>query len=570
MLKLITNQIKYYKYILMSKRKILFFILLLFCYLSLDARVIQMWEVDDSLRIVHAGKLITTLMNSTQNDTVDFNNCNVPDELNYSKKDTIYCSIVAYGCYFNKNVYFQGITFKNDLDFGAAQFNGKVNFAGDVFNGNVKFWMADFYDITYFWHNTFNSEVNFISVSFNNIINFSNNIFNDKIDFCLSNFKKDANFSKSKFNGKSNFCDATFYNRVYFYNSYFDNMVNFSGATFNDYADFTSIIFRQIILFKNCNFNNIVMFNRSVFKNKSSFFFTNSNAEKFVGFNNIEIDDSAKIYLQDFHFSTGKLAIVWDPLQADKINHIAFLDTINSKFEQNVFSNRGKSYPINSQNITKINRNYLKDKHRLYSILMDNFKAQGDWPSYDGCYYEWKTIELKEFFYNKNFGQKITSLPYYIFNFINYFSCDAGTNPFKLIIVSFVVVLYFSFIYWLRDITIKKLKKWSKCVIFSLVTVLIILAFKNNFLGMLLFIIVLSIFVIIKFCIKSFLKKLKSLNNMKYVSYLYFSFKSFTNIGLVDWYHKKDRGRFLVMIEGALGWLLLGLFIVTYANILLR
>ncbi|HHJ51908.1 MAG TPA: two pore domain potassium channel family protein [Caldithrix abyssi] len=50
----------------------------------------------------------------------------------------------------------------------------------------------------------------------------------------------------------------------------------------------------------------------------------------------------------------------------------------------------------------------------------------------------------------------------------------------------------------------------------------------------------------------------------------YFSFSTFTTVGLGDWYPTGNLNRAIVMIEGALGWLSLGLFITTYANVLLR
>ncbi len=53
-------------------------------------------------------------------------------------------------------------------------------------------------------------------------------------------------------------------------------------------------------------------------------------------------------------------------------------------------------------------------------------------------------------------------------------------------------------------------------------------------------------------------------------SCFYFSFSTFTTIGIGDWYPSGKMNKATVMIEGALGWLCLGLFITTYAYVLLR
>ncbi len=473
---------KYYKYILISKSKLLVFVLLLFCNLSLNARVIQMWEDGDSLRIVNAEKLEKILLNASEDDIVDLESCIVVGKfknrgtankismnkritgevIHGSKSDTIYCSINAKSCIFENKVYFQFMTFK-----------GKVNFEEATFKNDTFFYKANFIGGTIFWGATFNSYVNFKKALFDNEIYFWNVTFKDY-----------TNFSESIFNNYTCFIDANFCGNTCFDYTVFTDYTDFRGTIFRRFTSFNSATFKNPTLFTSSRFEETIEFNQIILENGAHLYFTNAYSKKNASFMKINIKDSSKIYFQNFYFTPGKFKIDWKSLQANKIYHIGFLHIIN------------KPYPIN---IYPINRdwNSLNDKHRLYSILMDNFKAQGDWPSYDGCYYEWKTIELKEFFYDKNLWQFFKSLPYYIFNFINYHSCDAGTNPFKLIIVSFLVVLYFSFIYWLRDIPIKKLKNWLKCIIFSSVTVLIIVAFKNNFLGMLLFIVVLSIYVII-------------------------------------------------------------------------
>jgi len=66
--------------------------------------------------------------------------------------------------------------------------------------------------------------------------------------------------------------------------------------------------------------------------------------------------------------------------------------------------------------------------------------------------------------------------------------------------------------------------------------------------------------------------KLKFIKNKitLFWSCFYFSFCTFTTIGVGDWYPRNSISKCLVMLEGALGWICLGLFITSYGSQLLR
>lgn len=50
---------------------------------------------------------------------------------------------------------------------------------------------------------------------------------------------------------------------------------------------------------------------------------------------------------------------------------------------------------------------------------------------------------------------------------------------------------------------------------------------------------------------------------------LYFSVNTFTTLGSADWY-PKDSFRKLVTLEGLLGWIMLGIFMATLTNVMIR
>ena len=48
------------------------------------------------------------------------------------------------------------------------------------------------------------------------------------------------------------------------------------------------------------------------------------------------------------------------------------------------------------------------------------------------------------------------------------------------------------------------------------------------------------------------------------------SIRGFTTLGSADWYPKNDLFRILVAVEGLLGWIMLGIFMATLTNLLMR
>jgi len=233
-----------------------------------------------------------------------------------------------------------------------------------------------------------------------------------------------------------------------------------------------------------------------------------------------------------------------------------------------------EKYNLNS------NDSILESRHEIYSSLKKVYGDQGKWTQADNCYYEWKEFHRKNYWElsNDNFFIKI---PNTVFHYLNWLSCGYGIKPLWIFPFAFIMILIFALIYFITPMPISSLEEHFLYLnnIKSKLSKLTLEELKEKFKDLDLdfnvpkqkFIDVLVSSLDGEVLSKKLNMKPKSRFNIKTLwhSY-YFSFSTFTTIGIGDWYPSGEINKAIVMIEGALGWLCLGLFIVTYANILLR
>ena len=237
-----------------------------------------------------------------------------------------------------------------------------------------------------------------------------------------------------------------------------------------------------------------------------------------------------------------------------------------------------------------IKKDVLKSYGNLYNLLKTNYKTLSLMKEADDSYFYWKQFERKNFW--KLYWQELDTHWYNlfdvakaigltIFNNVNYFSCGYGVKPLWIFPFTIFIVCLFALIYFfmptrisnleerliskdkiadkLRTMNLKKIKEMFKNDDFN---------FKIKKQGLI-------EDILSSISTNELLEKLelqpKSRYNFDFFWYcFYFSFSTFTTIGIGDWYPSGKLNKAIVMLEGALGWLCLGLFITTYANILLR
>ncbi len=240
--------------------------------------------------------------------------------------------------------------------------------------------------------------------------------------------------------------------------------------------------------------------------------------------------------------------------------------------------------------VIETEKDRLKTYGNLYNLLKSNYNAFSLIKDADECYFYWKQFERRNFwdFYwlepNTHWYNPLDvarAIGLMIFNHVNYFSCGYGVKPlwifpFTLFIVGFFALIYFFMptrISNLEEHLIARDKVASKLRKLELKQIKEI--FKDDEFNFRKKKQDLIEDIVSSMGTDELMQRLdlmpKSRYNLDFFWYcFYFSFSTFTTIGIGDWYPSGKLNKALVMIEGALGWLCLGLFITTYANILLR
>ncbi len=104
----------------------------------------------------------------------------------------------------------------------------------------------------------------------------------------------------------------------------------------------------------------------------------------------------------------------------------------------------------NGEDVIRLNdKYYFENLIAVYSLFYHTYKDQGNMLSANACYVEWKNIETK-YLYNKvkKGTDTRTWFSWFMNAFLKFF-CDYGTNPFKSLTWSFIVMLVFTIIFML-------------------------------------------------------------------------------------------------------------------------
>jgi len=184
-----------------------------------------------------------------------------------------------------------------------------------------------------------------------------------------------------------------------------------------------------------------------------------------------------------------------------------------------------------------------------YVKLIQNFRSLEQFEDADAAYYQYRKhcqAEKSWTPFSKE-GSKWCDI-------LMWFTCGYGVKPFRAFYLGSLIVLLFSFIYlgfptasWRNR---ENAESAQKSIIKTLLSLIPKIDWPNPGIS-----------------------RLSDNNdsNQKVTLWdsFYFSMVTFTTVGYGDWY-PKDNFRKWVMFEGFLGWVTLGLFLVTLTNVMMR
>ncbi len=430
-------------------------------------------------------------------------------EANESLKVVDY-NITIRNSIFEDDVEFSNTFFKKSISFEGTCFSGESDFSCSYFADNSSFQDVDFIGDTWFQSANFSGDANFWNASFKDSACFLNSSFRGYVDFGKVNFYGAVLMSDIDFGSNVNFQDAIFSNEVGFQNSCFKGTVNFVDVDFVDESSFFNTHFSRLTDFTRANFNKDVEFDDAKFQTLTYFLY--SDFKDSVSFIN-------SVFLGDTYFFNSVFSRDADFEKTNFSGDVFFYDANfagkadfdDVHFGSNVYFN-GTDFNNMEVKWSSLRDSLIFDE-LVYLRLVQNFRNQGQFEDADTAYYEYrKECQKRDSWLSLSKWGDI----------FMWLACGYGVKPFRAFGLGGGIVLLFSLLYW-RGNGISQPKE----------------RYENT--------------------------------NQKtsFSDAFYFSMVTFATIGYGDWY-PKDKFRKWVMIEGFLGWLTLGLFLVTLTNVMIR
>lgn len=174
------------------------------------------------------------------------------------------------GAEFKSSSNFHNSEFKGNIFFGGAKFEGRASFDNTVFGGVTGF-EASFYDVASFGGVQFKDRVWFSDARFNEYAEFGDSEFENKVVFENAKFQGEAWFGGSEFSGITEFSRTKFEGGVGFEKARFEMEVFFNFATFKKPAFFTNAHFEGDAKFKGTEFRDVTSFENTDFNYSCDF-----------------------------------------------------------------------------------------------------------------------------------------------------------------------------------------------------------------------------------------------------------------------------------------------------------
>ncbi len=435
---------------------------------------------------------------------------------------------------FEKAVSFKSTIIIGETRFHAAQFIEEADFDKTQFSGYTAFNRANFRKTVRFEAKFSGPYAHFLDTKFRSYAHFSNAIFSGYAQFQNAEFSRDAYFYKSQFFMNATFQETLFSERAHFENTHFSQHAAFDRAKFSGGAVFSETQFLEAATFGSTNFGSAsffkVQFSRGAFFSNATFKetvnFSASHFEEVLDLYNANFQDNlklvdCKISLVTFHGVAINKELV-------SLN----LSQVEDKVVQRVDKGKGKQ----CVKICKFKHNirespfqmpcsspmyYCKETSgvtKQYLFLSNLFKTKGQFDDADKAYYKYRTLERTLMMSQ---WSKFVS---WLIDLI----CGYGTKPWNAIITGVVIMVAFTVVYMFPHAISSDHKNEAQ---------------MNG----------------------SWLRRFMH----RGWSALYFSVNTFTTVGTGD-YYPNGKYRFVSMVEGCLGYLIMALFLVTMTAQMLR
>jgi hypothetical protein len=424
---------------------------------------------------------------------------------------------------FSSSANFISTFFGDDVNFEWASFGNDANFEWASFGDGAGFWDASFGDNANFWGTSFGYDAGFLEASFGDEANFGWASFGDGAYFGGTSFGDGAYFGWASFDDNAGFWGANFGDDVGFWNASFGDDVGFSDSNFGDGAHFRGASFGDGANFERAIFGDYANFEGAIFGNDANF--ERASFGDYADFEDASFGND----------TTFEWAIFADTAYFSDIEFMG-VSLKNTNFNE---------MWVNWDSL----ENSLVFDGQTYVKLIQNFRNLEQFDDADAAYFQYRKIrqEEKSWIPFSKEGSKWSDI-------VMCFTCGYGVKPFRAFGLGGFIILLFSFIYrgWptISWCNLRNTDRTQKSVVKTLLS--LIPKINWSYPG-----------------ISRSSDRDGFAQKVTFWDGFYFSMGTFSTIGYGDWY-PKDNFRKWVMLEGFLGWLTLGLFLVTLTNVTIR
>ena len=329
-------------------------------------------------------------------------------------------------------------------------------------------------------------------------------------------FENNVNFSNVLFNSRADFADTNF-------NSFAD----FSGTNFNSLAVFANTDFYNSANFLGTNFNSLAEFVSTSFSGSVDFSCTNFN--DFTRFNFGNFDSSADFSGVTYNDNVDFTGVVFN----GSANFVGTNFKSYSLFEWTMFNDSadfsGASFdaayfdtefndPANFE-VPDTSENIFTDG-KTCEVFRKSYIDEARYVDADNIYYNFRLYSHEKDFQEDSQERELLSISKWA-DVISWIFFGYGLKPARTLLVGGIIVVSFSIVYWKGSGIYRSSDTSDK------------------------------------------MSKVSGLDA------LLFSIREFTTLGSSDWY-PRDNFRILVTLEGLLGWIILGIFMATLTNVMIR
>jgi uncharacterized protein YjbI with pentapeptide repeats len=395
---------------------------------------------------------------------------------------------------------------------------------------------------------SFDLPVRFEETTFENMVLFSGVQFNDSADFSFATFEDTVFFDSAIFGKEAEFCGTGFGRDAYFSNSVFCGTCDFNFTRFaEEYVLFDGASFFGDAHFEDAEFGRWTNFYGSHFYEGADFLLATFPGRSFIA--NVTFDGDAKfagvefMSFAEFEDSTfeGDFFLYGSTISYMKLNGTTFGES--STVHLNNTEIEGFVIPWRTM------ENHLVFRDEVYMGLVENYKRLGWFQDADDCYYHYRKLaqERKVLGWSK------------VIDYLAWLSCGYGVRPDYTVAWSLSTILVFGAVFYLGRGLLQYERPDAKELVTGLESVETdiqarIKADSSSSEG-------------------DHLQEFGNIPQLpEYPSLgeaMYFSSLVFIAQAPAD-YLALGRYKYLVIVEGVLGWLMLALFLVALGNLMIR